>query len=60
MHQDTFDLLHAKYHYSLDSCVSCKRLAAGRAHRYWFFVIQPFMISFFLCLAIGWVFSGGE
>ena len=25
-----------------------------------FVVIQPFMISFFLCLAIGWVFSGGE
>lgn len=25
-----------------------------------FFVIQPFMISFFLCLAIGWLFSGGE
>ena len=25
-----------------------------------FVVIQPFMISFFLCVAIGWLFSGGE
>ena len=25
-----------------------------------FFVIQPFIISFFLCLSIGWLLAGGE